>query len=144
MKSLVISFLMVLLVSTIAFSQTASHKAKTKELFKVMNMNKSYGAIIDQTMSQMVSQNAALSSKEAALKAFFEKYMSWNALEEDMINLYATEFTEKEIEDMTIFYKTETGKKTIEKMPILFSKGAMIGQQKVMEHQAELMQMLQE
>ncbi len=66
----------------------------------------------------------------------------FKTLKNDFVNMYVSEFTEKELNDITEFYQTPTGKKTIEKMPALMAKGAQIGEEKVRQNLPELQEMI--
>ncbi|MBK0380155.1 DUF2059 domain-containing protein [Mucilaginibacter segetis] len=77
------------------------------------------------------------------MNKFMNKYISWDILKDQLASLYAQEFTEKELKDLTAFYNTPLGRKLNSKQAILFQKSALLGQQAVQSHQAELQAMLQ-
>ena len=61
---------------------------------------------------------------------------------DEMIKIYAEEFTVAEIKQITEFYKTPVGEKLALKMPILAKKGAEVGQKKVQDNMLELQMMI--
>ena len=73
---------------------------------------------------------------------FFQKYMSYESVKPDMIELYAELFTSSELNDISTFYKTPVGKKALSLMPTIMSKGAQIGMTKVQGNLGELQQMI--
>ena len=75
---------------------------------------------------------------------FMHKYFTWEQLKPDLSKLYATEFTEAELNQLTDFFYTPVGKKYGEKSVQLFQKSMVIGQQLVKDHQQELQQMIKE
>lgn len=105
-------------------------------------------AMIDKSVKTMIAQYSAqmpADKKEKFVKVmneFMSKYFSWNLLKHDMCEMYAREFTEPEMKQLTTFYKTPLGIKLNQKQPILMQKGMAMGQQRVMEHQAELQKMM--
>jgi hypothetical protein len=96
------------------------------------------GAAIDQMLAMQIKQNPAIAPYETEMKSFLKKYMSWAGLKDDMIKIYADEFTEAELGELSAFYQTPLGKKTLQKMPTLMAKGAELGQRRVQEHLPEL------
>ena len=121
----------------------SSHYKAAEELMQTMDMKRNIEESLQQMLTLQLKGNPALQPMEASLKAFFSKYMSWEALKEDYIGIYMKEFTEKELKDMTAFYKTDTGKKLAAKQSTLTLQGAQLGQSKVQAHMGELQQMMQ-
>jgi hypothetical protein len=144
------SFLCIL-VMVIALGQTtavrasdATHKQAAEALLGLMNMDKVMSDSLDQMLAMQVKQNPAIAPYEQQMRAFFNKYMSWASLKDDMTKIYMSEFSEQELKELLAFYQTPIGKKSIQKMPTLLAKGAELGQQRVQQHLPELQQALQE
>lgn len=78
------------------------------------------------------------------MRAFMNKYMSWPALKNEMVDLYAREFSEKELRDLTKFYQSSTGQKYVSKQNVLLQAGMQLGQRRVQENLPELQRMLEE
>jgi hypothetical protein len=78
------------------------------------------------------------------LEKFMDKYMSFECLEVDFLEMYMAVFSEDELEDLVAFYNTDLGKKLLDKGPALIEKGLELGQRKVEENQGELEKMLEE
>lgn len=126
--------------STVASSATvkAAHN-----LLTTMNMKKTYQGMLDRITNMQIQQNPQLSHIKPTIHKFFEKYMGWNALVDDMAKVYAKNFTEIELNEITKFYKTKVGQKTIQLMPLLAAAGAKIGQSKLASHLGELKVMIE-
>lgn len=122
---------------------SAAHLAAAEELLLATDMKKVLSDAIDISMQAQLAANPALVPFEGVMREFLAKYMSWESLRPDMLNLYAEAFTEKELKQITAFYQTPAGRKAASLTPELMAKGSMIGQQKVLDHQAELMDMVQ-
>ncbi|MDP9004800.1 MAG: DUF2059 domain-containing protein [Verrucomicrobiota bacterium] len=122
----------------VARADEASHRKAAESLLSMMNMDAVMGSAIDQMLAMQIKQNPAIAPYEAEMKAFLKKYMSWEGLKDDMIKIYADEFTEAELGELSAFYQTPLGKKTLQKMPTLMAKGAELGQRRVQEHLPEL------
>lgn len=108
------------------------------------------GNQLKENMSAMVTQASANVPEDKKPKfieimnTFMGKYMNWDLMKDQMAAIYAQEFSEKELKDLATFYRSPLGVKLNQKQPALFQKSALIGQQAVQSHQAELQQMMQE
>lgn len=121
-----------------------SHRQAAEQLLGMMNMDKLLSDSLDQMLQMQIKQNPAIAPYEPQMRAFFNKYMSWASLKEDMVKIYMDEFSEEELKELLAFYQTPIGRKTIQKMPSLLAKGAELGQQRVQQHLPELQQAIQE
>ena len=79
-----------------------------------------------------------------ALKKFMKKIFAYDNIKEDMAQIYLKHFTTEELKAMLKFYQTPEGRKIAEKLPALEVEASKFGSQLVMEHQAELIQVLSE
>ncbi len=121
-------------------SKKDSHTLAIEEFFAVMNMKETSDKTIDQMLAMQVQQQPQLASYKDVMTAFLRKYVSYEALKDDMVKLYKSEFTEDEIRTMTEFYRTPVGKKAVSKLPTLTASGAQLGMQRVQSNMAELQQ----
>lgn len=127
-----------------AFADTKSHRQAAEDVLKAMNIDKQFSMVIDQSLDAQIKANPQLGPYRATLKQFFDKYMSWDSLKDELVTSYANTFTEKELKEIIAFYKTPAGKKLVEKTPELTSQGMQRGMRRLQEHQVELQQMLQQ
>lgn len=111
-------------------------------LFETIDMKHTYKEMIDNIFGMQVQQNPALKNIEKEMKDFFEKYMGWSAIKEDMAKIYAKNYTAKELDELNAFYKTPIGQKTAKLMPKLAAEGAKLGQDRVNAHIGELQTMI--
>jgi hypothetical protein len=130
------------LSAAVSRADEASHKAALKEMFKVTHMDEVMSKTIETMLDQQVQQNPAIAKYRHVMSLFFQKYMSWQSLEDDMMKIYMEEFTEDEIKELTAFYRTPLGQKAITKAPAMMAKGAEIGQQRVQQNIGELRKMI--
>ena len=140
---MLLGLLLTLVVVQAQTPEKSKHYKAAEELLLTMNMEQAIAESLEQMLALQLRNNPNLQPAEATLKQFFNKYMSWEALREDYIQIYMEEFTEKELKDMMSFFKTDTGKKMAAKQTTLMMKGAQLGQNKVQEHMSELQEMLQ-
>ncbi|GGG56612.1 DUF2059 domain-containing protein [Hymenobacter glacieicola] len=123
---------------------SAGQRKAAEELLAATDSEKNLSATIDRMLSAQLEQNPGMKAVEPEMRAYLTKYMSWPSMKEDMVQLYAREFTEKELRELTKFYQTPTGRKTITKMPELMAAGMEIGQKRMQEHLPELQQAIAE
>jgi len=116
----------------------AEQKAAATEMLLVMKMDTVLNEAVGLTLDQGIQANPALSKYRKVMMDFMIKYISWNAIKDDLATIYADEFTTQELKDLTTFYKTPTGQKAAEKIPLLMAKGSALGQTRVQENMAEL------
>ncbi len=124
-----------------SFAQAAPD-ARTQEaamtLLESMHMDRVLSDAIKQTLDLQIQQNPQIAPMRGVMDQFFAKYMSWNALKDDMAAMYAREFSEAELTQITAFYQSPVGQKMVDKMPSMMSQGMALGQQRVQAHMTEL------
>jgi hypothetical protein len=123
---------------------SAAQRKAAESLLEVMQSEKTINQSIDMTLALQIEQNPNLKKLEPEMRAFMNKYMSWTALKTEMVDLYAREFTEKELRDLTKFYQSPTGQKYVSKQNVLLQAGMQLGQRRVQENLPELQRMLEE
>ena len=106
------------------------------------------GAQFEKNIGAMINQYSASVPADkrdkfvSVMKKFLNKYCSWPSLKQDIINMYAREFSESELKQLAAFYRTPLGIKLNQKMPVLMQKSMTIGQERVQAHQSELQKMM--
>jgi hypothetical protein len=121
-----------------------SHRKAAEELLLATNIESQLRSSIDQSIALQIKVNPQLAPMRGVFDRFFAKYMSWDALKDDVISMYVDAFTEPELREITAFYQTPTGKKMVQKMPELMAKGMQLGVSRVQANQAELQQMIRD
>jgi uncharacterized protein len=95
-------------------------------------------------VDMQIKANAQIAPFRQVMLDFFAKYMSWDAMKDDMAKIYVEEFTLQELKDLTAFYKTPTGQKAALRVPQLMNKGADLGMRRVQDHMPELQKAVQD
>jgi len=121
-----------------------SHRAKVKELFELMEMEKILDVGVKESIATQERANPALAQYRDIMLDFLSQYMSWKSLERGFVDDYMETFSEPEIDDMVAFYKTPTGAKTISAIPSLLKRGTERGMSQVEKHLPELQKRVQE
>ena len=123
---------------------SAEHLAAAQELLVSLQLDKTFGPMVEKMVDLQIKQNPVIAPFRKVMLEFFNRYISWESLKDDMAKIYAEEFTIGELKDLAVFYRTPTGRKAAEKLPQLAIKGGELGAQRVQEHMAELNQMIAE
>ena len=142
MKRLIVALLSICVVATAATaaepSPGGSHYKAAEKMLTLMEMETVLRRSIDEMLKAQVAQSPGMAPFETVMREFLMKHMSWESLKADTIQIYMTEFTEKELDELNRFYQTEVGRKMVEKMPTLMGKSAELGAKRVQEHMPEL------
>ncbi len=123
---------------------SAGHRKAAEALLVATNAGQNMTLAIDQMLAGQIEQNPGMKAVEPEMRAYLTRYMSWAALKDEMVQLYASAFTEKELRELTKFYLTPLGRKTIEQLPQITAAGMEIGQRRMQEHLPELQQAIAE
>lgn len=143
MKHLVVILLALSLNLPVMAATSQAHRQAAEELLEVTGLKGSMDRMITQMVEMQVQQKPEMQPYREVLLQFFAKYLGFNSIKPDFIDIYTEEFTEQELRQLTDFYRTPVGKKTITKLPVLMQKGAQIGMSKVRMHEGELREMLE-
>jgi hypothetical protein len=122
----------------------ASHRQAAEQLLVATNTEQVLDDSLEASLQMQISQNPMLAPYADTMRAFFEKHLAWESIKPELVDLYVTSFTEKELKEISKFYSTPVGRKAITKLPELMSAGAAIGQRRVQENMGELVQMIQQ
>ena len=159
MRRYVAALLMVLTVGCCcARADEASKRAKAEQLFMLLHMDTMMDQLmggvrkqVQQITESMPGADTATPEQKKQITDFQQRVMDtvdqkigWKALKPDFINLYASTYTEEELDGIVGFYKSPIGQKMIEKTPELTTKSTQITQQKMNELQPVLSQMVQD
>jgi len=115
-----------------------------KKLLEEMNLEKVYINAVNNSTANLIKANPKFKKVEDKIKAFYEKYIGWNSIKDDLAKLYAKYYTPQELKEITEFYKTKTGKKVLATMGKLSYEGQMITRKRLTPHIDELKKILDE
>ena len=72
-----------------AGADQASQLQAARDLMASMHMDQLYAQIIDKMLDAQLSASPQLMKMRAPMKQFMEKYMGWDAMKDDMAQIYA-------------------------------------------------------
>lgn len=114
-----------------------------RALMEMMNMDAVVSTSIEQTLEMQIKANPSIGSFRPVMEKFLKKHMSWDAIADETIQMYADAYEQSELEALVRFYRTPTGTKSIKLLPQLMKQGAELGARRVQENMPELEAMIQ-
>ncbi len=121
---------------------SAGQRAAATELLLAMHAPETLQGAVQAGVDAQLRASPELAGVEDVIRGFIARYVSWEALGEQYVQIYADSFTEDELRQMTDFYRTDVGQKLARATPRLMAQGAALGERAVQEHRAELQQLI--
>ena len=115
-----------------------SHRQEVETLFRLTQMEQKINESVLSVAQLQLQQDPGLAAKQDALLAFLEKYIGWNAVRNDLAEMYMQTFSEDELKAMNAFYITPTGQKVITIVPQLVQQRNQLSMQRLQENIGEL------
>ena len=125
------------------WADTEAHRQAAEQVLNLTNAHKMLEPMIQQMQQRQLKQLEEMNlSKDAYV--ITEKYilqmnelikaeLTWDKMKDDYINLYASVFSEQELEDLVQFFKSSIGQKMVEKNPDLMHEVMLLGQNRLMK-----------
>ncbi len=107
-----------------------------------MDMKSTFDQGKEAMIKAQVQQNPALGQFEDLMRQFVEKYLTWDQVKDQFVNIYADIFTEPELRELIQLYRTPTGKKLLTSMPDIMNRSMQITQKQLQPHLPELQQQI--
>ena len=122
---------------------TPATRAAAREVVALLNMEKVIRAGVEAMFDLQVQQQPQMAPFRPTMQAWADKHVSGAELLDKIIEIYAEEFTERQLRDLAAFYRTPTGRRLAEISPQLSKRGAEAGAAVAQAHIGELQQMLE-
>lgn len=122
---------------------TPSQRQAARELLLLAGTAQAMNAAAEAMVDAQAKANPAMEPYRDVMLTWMRKYVTYEALEPKLIDLYTESFTEAELRELIAFYKTPVGHKALEKLPELMQEGALMGTELAQQHTDELRTMLQ-
>ena len=119
-------------------------KMEAEKLLAVLDLQATMDQAMVMELDSQLKANPALAPYKDIVLGFMRKYMSYESLKPELVELYAGEFTAAELKEARQFYSTTTGRKFIASMPRLMTRGASLGSTQLQQHMGELDQLIKE
>jgi hypothetical protein len=116
----------------------AAHAAAARELFKALKLQAGISDTANAMIDSEIGRNPGLTPYREVMVAWLKKYMTWEAMEPELLKMYTEAFSESELKQMAVFYGSPAGQKSLEKLPEMMQRTAMAGARISQPHQDEL------
>ncbi len=156
MKTIAIWMAALALSTGSALAASPANESLAAELIALMKvdealkqgMEMSRKAMLMQTQ-QMAGQTGAanleqIKAHQARVMDLIESEMSWEKVMGQFVELYASVFTESELEGLIEFYRSPVGQAFIRKQPELMQKSMELNHRMMMNLQPKIMQMMKD
>ena len=134
--------LCLLLAPLHARADAASHHQQVETLFRLTQMEKKIDESVQSVLQLELRQNPQLQQNREAVEAFLQKYIGWQALKQDLTDMYLKTFTEQELGQINAFYITPAGQKVINVVPQLVQQRNQLAMMRLQQHIGELQQIV--
>jgi hypothetical protein len=131
-----------LLTPTLVMADDASHRQQVERLFQLTQMEKKIQESVENVLQLQLRQYPQLQKDSKELDAFLQKYIGWQALKDDLTDMYMRTFTEAELEQINAFYITPAGQKVITVVPQLVQQRNQIAMMRLQKNIGELKQIM--
>jgi hypothetical protein len=122
----------------------ASHRAAAAELLAVTETERLVRDGISAAFDLQVRANPLLGPFRDVMQRYADKYLDWATMQPELVDVYASTFTEPELRDMIAFYRTPTGRKVVRLLPEVTARAQQVAERRVAAHLDELQQMIQQ
>lgn len=136
--------LLVLTLATTALhaADDASHRQQVETLFRLTQMETKIQESVDSVVQLQIRQNPQLMLHEKTMHEFFNKYIGWTALKDELADMYMRKFTEEELKKINAFYITPPGQKVITVLPELVKERNQLAMMRLQQNIGELQQII--
>lgn len=149
-----------ILVAPTLFADEASRITKSKELFRVaqiqetmtQQMAQSMDRIKNMTVEQLQASGAKLTPEQTQkmqegqtqIMAVVHDAFSWDKIEPAMIKTYVDTYSDEELDGLIAFYKSPAGQAYVKKTPALLSKTMDILQERMVAIQPQMQKIMKQ
>ncbi len=119
---IVLLLTLVLTLGTSAAHAQAKNLKKVEELLVTMGMEDSVNSAVTQMLYDLFVSTPEFDMHQDLILAYAEERVSWDVLKDNIVEIYAAEFTDTEIAELTRFYTSKIGKKLIKVTPDMSSR----------------------
>jgi len=137
-----ILLLVLIILSLPAANARDATDEELKAFFSAINTKAGYQAGLDGMIEIQKTSVPDFYLFESTFRDWIEQYLTWEAVEGEVMEVYRSYFTGEEIVKLTEFYLSEVGEKYTVKLPFITKESMQIGSTAAQKHQKELQEMI--
>ena len=142
LTKIIIPFLMCVTSAGLYAADSNAQREQVETLFRLTNMEKKIQESVDTVVQLQIRQNPQLAQHEKTMHEFFTKHIGWNALKNDIAEMYMKTFTENELQAINAFYITPAGQKVITQLPQLVQQRNQLAMIRIQQNIGELQKVI--
>ena len=142
-RNAILALLVGLAVPAGAQEVSASHRQAALDLMEQTDVEGTMQTSIDEMLGQQIKASPEIAPFEDVLRDFMAEHLSFDAVRDDLVELYVEAFTEDELREIIAFNETPVGQKAIRMTPMIMVEAMRIGQQAVEENQDVLVRQIE-
>jgi uncharacterized protein len=123
---------------------SAGHRAAAAELLVVTETERQLREGIASAFDLQVRANPLLGPFRDVMQRYADKYLDWATMQPELVDVYASTFSEPELRDMIAFYRTPTGRRVVRLLPEVTARAQQVAERRVAAHVDELNRMIQQ
>lgn len=143
-KPLLLAALLGASLTVAAKDDGAKAREEAERLLEAVKMEASFANLQQGLMQRELKANPQFSAYRDQLQAYFDKHVSYAGMKDELVALYASEFSADELRQISRFYGTEAGQKALAKMPSLLNRSVQLSVARVEKNAPELEAMINE
>jgi uncharacterized protein len=157
-NSLLLPAILICVCVSAVRADEASKAAKVEEFLKVSHteqtLSQGMAMMLSQAKSGMLQkmlnvtptpeQTKANDELQDKLAAILTQALSWEKLKPAYVKLYASAYTEEELDGIVAFYKSPAGQALVTNTPAIMAKSSVIVQQQLASAMPEIQKLLKE
>lgn len=152
MRAFVIGWVCWMGLASVVSADEASHRASAERFLKLAKAESMTSTVYEQVDDLMAAQFArmggsmqsehVLREHQQKAKLELDKELTWDAMRDEMISLYASVFTEQELDALSDFYESKVGTKLMVYLPKLTHESMAVTRNRVEERVAPRIEVL--
>lgn len=150
MKNLIAVLTVLIITSASGVSAAPATKASVEKMFDIMGVSvqmkggfESMMPVIDQQAAQLQLSSAETEQLRNIYREWFEVDLDHEVITRNFVDLYASRFTEEEVQELIEFYQSPVGQKYLKLAPQLMKAGAQIGMREAQSKEHLLLRRLE-
>jgi hypothetical protein len=134
--------LLLCIATASVFATEKSQREQVETLFRLTQMENKIQESVDSVVQLQIRQNPQLAPHEKTIHDFFTRQIGWDALKDDIAEMYMKTFTKNELEQINAFYSSPAGQKVITMLPQLVQQRNQLAMQRIQQNIGELQELL--
>ncbi len=125
------------------WAQQDTHLQAAEGFLVAMKVPEQMKQATDDYIDLMLEGQPMMAPYRDTIKAFYDKYVSWDALRTEYLQIVISLWSEQDLKDLTAFFDSEIGQRFVNQQGELFQKTSELGFRAAQEHQDELIANIQ-